>query len=70
MSDRERIVMTRVLRRGVSDDGSFDLEFWRRVGAEGRFAATWEMVGEARWIRGEDGGQSRLSRSVCRVLRP
>jgi hypothetical protein len=47
--------MARVLRPGETDDGSFDLEFWRAVGAEGRFAAGalsrregvkgWERVG-------------------------
>jgi hypothetical protein len=31
----------RVLRNREKDDGAFDLEFWSRVGAEGRFAAAW-----------------------------
>jgi hypothetical protein len=66
---RNRVVMARVLHPGEQDDGSFDLEFWRRVGAEGRFAAAWDMVGEAAAIRGEDGRQSRLQRSVLRVQR-
>ena len=44
--------MTRVLRNGARDDGSFDIEFWRRVGAEGRFAAVWQMACEADAIRG------------------
>jgi hypothetical protein len=65
----DRVVMTRLLRPGEADDGSFDLEFWRRVGAEGRFAATWEMVAEAAAWRGEDGDQPRLQRSVVRVVR-
>jgi hypothetical protein len=33
-----------VLRRDA--DRSFDLAFWRRIGAEGRFAAMWQMVKE------------------------
>ncbi len=66
---RKRVVMSRVLRPGQADDGSFDLDFWRRVGAEGRFAAAWEMVAEAAAIRGEDGSQPRLQRSVLRVVR-
>jgi hypothetical protein len=64
-----RVVMTRVLRAGQADDGAFDLEFWRRVGAEGIFAAAWEMVGEQRAIRGKDGDEPRLQRSVVRVVR-
>jgi hypothetical protein len=32
-------------------DRSFDLEFWRKVGAEGRFAAAWEMVLEVNAIK-------------------
>ena len=39
--------MTRTLRGGEKDDGRFDLDFWRKVGAEGIFAAAWEMVTEA-----------------------
>jgi len=65
----ERIVMSRVLRAGEVDDGSFDLDFWRRVGAEGIFAAAWEMVIEQRAFRGEDGDEPRLQRTVCRVVR-
>jgi hypothetical protein len=61
--------MSRVLRGGQPDDGSFDAEFWQRVGAEGIFAAAWEMVGEQRAIRGEDGDEPRLQRSVLRVVR-
>ena len=65
----ERVIMSRVLRNHQKDDGSFDLEFWRKVGAEGRFAAAWEMVLEAAAFRGQDGGQPRLQRSVTRVVR-
>jgi len=61
--------MVRVLRHPQKDDGAFDLEFWSRVGAEGRFAAAWEMTSEATTLRGEDAGEPRLQRSVLRVLR-
>jgi hypothetical protein len=63
------VVMSRVLRGGQPDDGSFDIEFWQRVGPEGIFAAAWEMVGELRAIRGEDGDEPRLQRSVVRAVR-
>lgn len=66
---RRPVVMSRVLRGGQSDDGAFDLEFWRKVGAEGIFDASWEMVRETRAMRGEDGDEPRLQRSVLRVLR-
>ena len=66
---RERLMMARVLRPGQTDDGSFDREFWRRVGAEGIFAAAWEMVEQADAFRGQDGDEQRLQRSVCRVIR-
>lgn len=61
--------MSRVLRDGEQDDGSFDLAFWQAVGAEGIFAAAWEMVSELRAFRGEDGDEPRLQRSVVRVER-
>lgn len=60
-----------MLRGGQQDDGSFDLEFWQEVGAEGIFAAAWAMVGEVRAMRGggEDDDEPRLQRSVLRVVR-
>ena len=62
--------MARVLRDGAPDDGFFDIEFWRRVGAEGRFAAAWEMVLEAQAMRGvKDAREPRLQRSVLRIER-
>jgi len=61
--------MSRVLRSGERDDGSFDLQFWRAVGAEGIFAAAWDMVGEVRAFRGELGDEPRLQRSAVRVVR-
>ena len=65
-----RVRMARVLRNGARDDGSFDIEFWRRVGADGRFAAAWEMVREADAIRGvQNAGEPRLQRSVLRIER-
>ena len=39
MTMTTRVVMSRVLRHGQADDGTFDLAFWRRVGPEGIFAA-------------------------------
>lgn len=66
---RPPVRMVRVLRHSSKDDGSFDLEFWRRVGPEGRFAAAWEMTSEVRTLRGEDADQPRLQRSVLRLLR-
>ena len=61
--------MTRVLRGGQKDDGQFDLEFWRRQGAEAIFAASWDLVNETRAMRGMSGDEPRLQRSVCRVVR-
>lgn len=66
---RGRFSMVRVLRSVKDDDGSFDLEFWERAGAEARFAAAWEMVIEAEAMRGEHVDQPRLQRSVLRVQR-
>lgn len=61
--------MSRVLRGGEPDDGAFDLEFWRRVGPEGIFAAAWEMVAERRAFEGDSANEPRLQRSVLRVVR-
>lgn len=63
------VVMSRVLRNGEPDDGAFDLEFWQRVGAEGIFSAAWDMVRQVGAMRGEDGDEPRLQRSILRVVR-
>jgi hypothetical protein len=63
-----RIRMARLVRRGV-EERSFDREFWRRVGPEGRFAASWEMIAEAGFIKGKNADQSGLQRSVQNILR-
>lgn len=52
------------------DSRAFDLDFWDKVGAEGRFAAMWEMVTETLTAGHEtNGDQLRLQRSVCRLVR-
>jgi hypothetical protein len=63
-----RVIMARVLR-GVPDDGLFDLDFWAAIGDQGRFAAAWQMVVEADLMRGGDGREPRLQRSVCSLQR-
>lgn len=67
--DERRVSMTRVLRAGREDDGEFDREFWRAVGAEGIFSAAWEMVQERRAFRGDDSDEGRLQRAVVRITR-
>ena len=52
----ERVVMTRLVRLADADR-SFDLEFWQAVDDETRLAVAWQMVKEARLVRGEDGDE-------------
>lgn len=66
---RERVVMARLLRGGEKDDGRFDIDFWQRQGAEAIFAASWDLVNEARAMRGLHGDEPRLQRSLCRLVR-
>ena len=64
----KRIFKERMIRRDT-DDGSFNLSFWKDAGAEARFAATWEMVAEARLFKGLNGSEPRLQRSVQNIQR-
>ncbi|MFQ5824307.1 MAG: hypothetical protein ACE5JB_09655 [bacterium] len=64
----KKVIMSRLIKRGEMDR-SFDLEFWKKVGAQGRFAAAWQMVKEWLMIRGKDGSQSRLQRSAQNIQR-
>ena len=63
-----RVVSSRVLRNGEQDDGSFDLEFWDRCGAEERWTAAWQMICEQRAFKGQEGDEPGLQRSVLRVV--
>lgn len=65
---RKRISLSR-LAHGNEIHREFDFEFWRNVGAEGRFAAAWEMVGEVMAMRGMTGRQARLQKSVVHIVR-
>ena len=60
--------MARLVKRSEMDR-SFDIEFWQRVGVQGRFEAAWQMVKDAHSIRGEDVDESRLQRSVQNIKR-
>jgi len=62
-----RLITAKLVRFGEGE--KMDREFWRNVGAEGRFSAAWEMVGEVDAIRGQDGSQPRLQRSVQNIQR-
>jgi hypothetical protein len=66
---QRRVIMARVLRPGQVDDGSFDSALWRQVGREGILEAAWDMVNEARAIRGLAGDEPRLQRTVVRSFR-
>ena len=55
--------MSRLVRLKNADD-RFDLSFWKKVGAEGRFDAAWQMVCDLTKIRPRYGTQQRLRRTV------
>jgi hypothetical protein len=50
-------------------DRSFDLEFWDRIGPEGRLKAMWEMVLDAIRLRGGGDLEPGLQRTAERVER-
>jgi hypothetical protein len=64
-----RVVMARLVRRDQHSDRSFDLEFWEKVGARGRFAAAWQMIREIQLMRGLRGELPRMQKSVTRIIR-
>ena len=65
----KREITARLVRRGVDDEDEFDREFWAKFTGEERVAMLWDMVLEVRRIKGEDGDEPRLQRSVLRVER-
>ncbi len=65
---KERVIMARLVRRD-QQDRSFDLEFWEKVGAAGRFDAAWQMIKEVQLIRGQSGELPRMQKNVTRIIR-
>ena len=47
----------------------FDKKFWRRAGAQARFAAAWDMVKEYMKMKGKNARLLRLRRSVQSIER-
>jgi len=62
---------TRIARlvRAKDVDRSFDLVFWSKIGAEGKFEAAWQMVSEVDAIKGKEVDKPRLQRSVQSIQR-
>ena len=67
--DEKSMVRMAKLVKANAVDRSFDLEFWRRMGAEERFKAAWQMVMEVNTIKGSDSIESGLQRSVQHIHR-
>ena len=57
----ERVVMSRLVRLEEADD-SFDIEFWNRVGTQGKLAAAWQMVQELVYWNPQYAPEPRLRR--------
>ena len=67
-SRKRRKITVRVLR-SPAEEAQADLEFWQSVSPEQRVAALWDMVLEHRAIKGLEGDEPRLQRSVVRIQR-
>ena len=66
--DKKRRITARLVRQGA-DEHEFDAQFWREMSGEQRVEALWDMVLELHAIRGEEGDEPRLQRSVLRIER-
>ena len=62
-----RSVVVRMVR--LQDSDQDDAEFWARMTGEERVALLWDMVNEARAIKGLEGDEPRLQRSVEHIRR-
>lgn len=65
---RRRVIMFRLGRiDDVEGAKEFDRVFWRRVGAQGRFEAMWDMLRTYSFLKGGDGTVPRLRRTVTNL---
>ncbi len=55
--------------RSFEEAREFDERFWRRAGAQARFAAAWSIIEDSFKMRGKDARQLRLRRSVQNIER-
>ena len=53
MNETKQVIRMARLVKASEQDRSFDLVFWKKVGAEGRFEAAWQMVSEVQAIKGK-----------------
>ena len=67
-SERPRKMSLRLVRRG-DGERPFEREFWSRLTPEQRVECLWDMVLEARELKGLDGDEPRLQRSLLRLER-
>ena len=65
---RRRDAVTHVAK-DHADAERFDAAFWAAMSGDQKVEALWTMVLEARVLKGMDGDEPRLQRSVCRVQR-
>jgi hypothetical protein len=68
MADRERVVMTRLVR-GRAPGRDFDIAFWQKLGSARIFEAAWDLVVTPAAARGIHKDQLRLQRSVTKLQR-
>ena len=66
---RRTLVRMARLIKATDMDRSFDLAFWKKVGAEGRFSAAWQTVRGVETIRGEENHELRLQKSIEKIRR-
>lgn len=65
---KKRVIMERLVKLSQSND-DWAIKFWQKCGAQARFSAAWEMVGDFYKMRGKDGFKSRLQRNIENVKR-
>jgi hypothetical protein len=65
---REKRITTRLVHQG-EEEREFDAQFWREMDPNLRVEALWDMVLELRAIKGLEGDEPRLQRSVSRIER-
>lgn len=66
---RRKPVMMFHVGHSFQEAEEWNIKFWRRVGARGRFEAAWSLIGDYFKMRGKHGRVPRLRRDVLRIER-
>jgi hypothetical protein len=64
---RRKKISAQLVKRGSPEEKDFNINFWKNVSPTVKWEAAWDMTLDYMNFRGQNGGKSRLQRSIQTV---